>query len=81
MDPTNRYVVSDSLTKNYFQFWVLDMYTGKFIARADRPRIEHWYVGYTEVEWSEGRAEIDIEWDLKGTRMKQETVVLRWQPD
>jgi hypothetical protein len=80
-DPTGRYVFSNALTQNYFQFYVLDMVKGEFIAHADRPRVTGWYVGYTEVEWRNGGLTAKIDWDEQGARQKQETITLRWATD
>ena len=79
-DPTGRYVFSNALTKNYFQFYILDMKAGKFVAYADRPRLKDWYVGKTEVEWKLGQAVANVHWDIEGSLAKQETITLKWKP-
>lgn len=79
-DPSGRYVFSNALTKNFFQFYVLDMATGKFIAHADRPRNKGWWVSNTQVEWKKGTAIAKVSWDEEGKAAKEETITLKWSP-
>jgi hypothetical protein len=77
-DPSGRYVFSNALTKNNFQFYVLDMQKGLFVARTDRPRQQDSYVTFPEVAWKSGQVVARVSWE--GTNSKEETITLKWSP-
>jgi hypothetical protein len=80
-DPSGRYVFSSALTRNYWQFYVLDMASGKFVAHADREKKKDWYVSYGDVAWKSGEATVKVSWDQAGVQKKAELITLRWKSD
>ncbi len=80
-DPSGRYVFSSALTKNYIQFYVLDMVKGAFVARADRPRNGDKLIpSIWEVAWKDGVSEAQIVWESGSGKGKEETIRLKWEP-
>lgn len=54
------------------------MVTGQFVAHVDRPRIDGWYVGFTEATWGESEIIVTIHWDKEGALQREEILTLKW---
>ena len=76
---TRRYILSETPTLNYVQFWVMDIETGEFITHLDIPKSENWEYDLFEVTWKSNSVSLTLQKAGQDNTTLEKSITLSWE--